>query len=150
MSAGLHSNDVIPLLLEGFPTASARWRQHAQWPGYEPLLHVDTVIFAEHVGELRRHGSTAELRAGFQAVERLVAAGDHHVQGVLSSFLEMLAGEFGSWEEAEVALRPYFGVLTAHEWRELRRRQEVWWKRVSTMIRQRFRAAFGSGSPNHA
>lgn len=127
MTTYLRHSDVIPLLLAACPSFGPRWTEHTAWSGYEPLLHVDISKFATHVAHLAQHGDRAELPRAFAAIERLLTEGDENVQNAVHvSFLEDLAGEVGSFEAAERIFGPYFGPLTAADWRDVSAPLNFW------------------------
>jgi len=74
---------VVPLLLEACPTAQPAWQEHlAWWKGKEAGGFNDVNVFAHHIVESYAKGLTAECRALFATVERILEEGDEEAQSL--------------------------------------------------------------------
>lgn len=112
---------VMPMLVEACPSFRARWLAYVAEPEYdESLLYVHLGEFAGHVVELLRTGTTGELAAVFDALERLHIVGDEYVRAAatigLLEGLQNVAGHAGLDPQSFVQ---YLGSESARWWAEL-------------------------------
>lgn len=72
MAVVIGESEVMPLLRAACPSFEERWRAHVSSNVYEEgLLYLDLAELAHHLVELMRAGTTTELPAVFEVIERL-------------------------------------------------------------------------------
>ena len=131
----IERDQIMPLLLEACPSYRTRWEEYIAQPEYERgLVYLDLGDFAHHLVDLFQQGTTAELPAIFNVIERLYVEGDAYVREVATigalEGIQNIAGNKGIDPEHFV---PFLGSESAEWWRRLNK----FWDGDVTALRER-------------